>query len=272
MKKVILITGASSGIGKEGAKKLIGEGHIVYACARRLDHMKDLQAMGGFPLQLDVTKPAEVKEVVDKIIVDNGRIDVLWNNAGYGLYGAIEDVPLDDARNVFEVNLFGMASLLQEVLPHMRSKSKGLIINTSSMGGKVYVPLGGWYHGSKHAIEGFSDCLRLELKPHNINVVILEPGSIATEFNEVTEKGLRKYSQNSPYPALYKKIIDNVSKGTIEGGASHPSVIADVVSKIVRSNKPKTRYAAGKMAKISIFLRTYLSDRIFDKIIMSQVK
>lgn len=272
MKKVILITGASSGIGKEGAKKLILEGHKVYACARRFDMMEDLYAMGGIPMKMDVTNEDDINEVVNTIIEKEGKIDVLWNNAGYGLYGSVEDVPLDDARKLLEVNLFGIAALTQKVTPYMRKAKSGTIINTSSMGGKVYVPLGAWYHGSKHAVEGFSDCLRLELKPFGINVVILEPGAIGTEFNIAVEKGLKKYGTNSAFGNFYDKIVGNIKTGTIEGGASHPSVIAETVSKIIRTDKPKTRYAAGKMAKISIFMRTYLSDRLFDKMIMSQVK
>ncbi|MBO9201989.1 MULTISPECIES: oxidoreductase [Niastella] len=272
MNKVILITGASSGIGKAGALKLIQEGYTVYAGARRMDRMQDLKDAGGFPVRLDVTSSEDIKSVVDNIIAKEGRIDVLWNNAGFGCYGAIDDVPLDDARRVFEVNLFSMAALIQMVVPHMRKVKSGTIINTSSMGGKVYVPLGGWYHGSKHAIEGFSDCLRLELKQFNIKVVILEPGAIGTEFNTVVEEGLKKYSDKSAYTGLYKKIVGNIRRGTTEGGASHPSVIADTVSKILKTKKPKTRYAAGKMAKPSIWLRTYLGDRIFDKVISSQMK
>lgn len=271
-KKVILITGASSGIGKAGALKLIKEGHTVYAGARRIEKMQDIAKAGGFPIQLDVTSSDDIQKVVDSVIAKEGKIDVLWNNAGFGRYGAVEDVPLDDAKEVLEVNLFAMAGLIQKVTPHMRKAKSGTIINTSSMGGKVYVPLGAWYHASKHAVEGFSDCLRLELQSFGINVVILEPGAIGTEFNIEVENGLKKYSAKSAYRNFYDKIIGNIKTGTLEGGASHPSVIADTVSNIIKSDKPKTRYAAGKMAKVSIFLRTYLSDRAFDKIIMSQVK
>jgi NAD(P)-dependent dehydrogenase (short-subunit alcohol dehydrogenase family) len=272
MKKVILISGASSGMGKEGAKKLLQEGHIVYPCAPDPEHMKDLEIAGAIPMALDVTKIDDIDRVVNAIIQKEGKIDVLWNNAGYGLYGAVEDVPLEDARNVFEVNLIGMAALIRKVVPHMRKARSGTIINTSSMAGKVYVPLGGWYHASKHAIEGFSDCLRLELKPFDVDVVILEPGAIGTEFGNTTEKGLKKYQVGSAYGKFYEQTLRSSKKGTLEGGASPPSAIADTVSKIIKSKKPKTRYAAGKMAKASIWLRTFLGDRIFDKIIMMQMK
>jgi NAD(P)-dependent dehydrogenase (short-subunit alcohol dehydrogenase family) len=272
MKKVIVIAGASPGIGKEGAKKLIQDGHIVYAGASRLNRMQDLKSLGGTLIKLDVTNEDDIENAVSTVIGKESRIDVLWNDVGYGCYGAVEDVPLEDARKVFEVNLFGMAALIQKVVPHMRAAKSGTIINTSSMGGKVYVPLGAWYHGTKHAIEGFSDCLRLELKPFNINVVILEPGSIGTEFSDVVEKELKKYSVKTGYKSLYEKIVGNIRAGTLEGGASHPSVIADTVNEIIGSKKPKTRYASGKMAKPSIWLRTHLSDRLFDKLIMSQMK
>lgn len=271
-KKVILIAGASSGIGKAGALRLIKDGHVVYAGARRVAQMQDIQAAGGFPVALDVTDPEDIQEVVDNIISKEGRIDVLWNNAGFGLYGAVEDVPLEDARHVFEVNLFGMAALTQKVTPYMRKAGSGTIINTSSMGGKVYVPLGAWYHASKHAVEGYSDCLRLELQPFNINVAIIEPGAIATEFSIPTEEGLKKYGKGSAYSAVYQKVLKNTKATSPEGGGTDPSVIAALASEIVKSKKPKTRYVAGKMAKPSLFLRWALNDRMFDKLIMSQVK
>ena len=181
-KKVILITGASSGMGKESAKALIRKGHAVYAAARRIEQMEDLKSMGGYPIEMDITSENDVREVIETIIRKEGRIDVLWNNAGYGLYGAVEDVPIEDAKKQFEVNLFGLAAITQKVVPYMREANRGTIINTSSMGGKMYTPMGAWYHASKHAVEGFSDCLRLELEPFNIKVVVLEPGIIITEF------------------------------------------------------------------------------------------
>jgi short-subunit dehydrogenase len=160
-KKVIVITGASSGMGKEAAKTLIQQGHTVYSVARRIDQMQDLQLLGGYPIQMDVKKESDIQNVVDTIIQNEGKIDVLWNNAGYGLYGAVEDIPVEEARQQFEVNLFGLATITQKVVPYMRKAKTGTIINTSSMGGKMYTPMGAWYHASKHAVEGFSDSLRL---------------------------------------------------------------------------------------------------------------
>lgn len=271
MKKVILITGASSGIGKETAKKLIQEGHTVYAVARRIDQMQDLKTMGGHPLQMDVTDEADIETVVQTIIQKEGKLDVLWNNAGYGLYGSVEDVSMEEARKQMEVNVFGLAAVTQKVVPHMRKAKSGLIINTSSMGGKMYFPMGAWYHASKHAVEGLSDCLRLELKQFNINVVVLEPGFIATEFGAVLIDNFSKISKQSVYTDMMNKIIAGTKKTAEKNGSSKPSVIANTVSKIIESDHPKTRYRVGKFAKPMVWMRVYLGDRLFDKIVMSQL-
>ncbi len=271
-KKVILITGASSGMGKDAAKALIQQGHQVYTVARRIDQMQDLKELGGHPIQMDVTSEADIKHVVDTILHQEGRIDVLWNNAGYGLYGAVEDVPVDEARKQFEVNLFGLAAVTQQVVPHMRKAGSGTIINTSSMGGKMYTPMGAWYHASKHAVEGFSDCLRLELQPFNINVVVLEPGIIVTEFGDVMLANISKFSAKGAYATLTQKLVAATQNMYRSGQGSKTAVITDTVTKIVRENRPKTRYRVGYFAKPMVWLRIYLGDRLFDKIVMSQVK
>jgi short-subunit dehydrogenase len=272
-KKVIVITGASSGIGKETALTLINEGHIVYGAARRVEQMKDLTKTGGFALKLDVTDQNQVKNCVKQVMDEQGRIDVLVNNAGYGLYGAVEDLSIEDAKRQFDVNIFGLASITKEVLPHMRAQKSGKIINISSMGGKIYTPLGAWYHATKHALEGWSDCLRIELKQFGIDVVVVEPGAIATEFGDVLYEPMLKNSGSGPY----KNMAEAMAKTTKEsyekkGAASPPSVIADVISKAISSGKPKTRYVAGKMAKPMMFIRKYLGDRVFDKALLSQIK
>lgn len=271
MKKVILITGASSGMGKETAKKLIQKGHTVYTVARRIDQMQDLKQMGGFPLQMDVTSETDIENVVNTIIQKETKIDVLWNNAGYGLYGSVEDVSLAEARKQMEVNVFGMAAVTQKIVPYMRKEKGGLIINTSSMGGKMYFPMGAWYHASKHAVEGLSDCLRLELKPFNIKVVVLEPGFIATEFGAVLIDHFSKISKQSAYTDMMNKIIDGTKKASQGNGSSKPSVIADTIVKIIDSKNPKTRYRVGKFAKPMVWMRVYLGDKLFDKIVMSQM-
>lgn len=272
-RKVILVTGASSGIGKETAKQLINEGHTVYVAARRTEKMKDLEEMGATAIKLDVTKEDEIQNAINIINKKSGGVDVLVNNAGYAIYGAVEDTTLEDARRQFEVNIFGLASLTQKVLPHMRNQKAGTIINISSMGGKVYTPLGAWYHATKHALEGWSDSLRLELKQFGINVVIIEPGAIKTEFGDVMTAPMMERSGSGPYSALAKAMERAASESYEKPNASSPpSVIADLISKAINAKNPKTRYVAGKMAKPALFARKYFGDRFFDKMIMSQMK
>ena len=270
-KKVIVITGASSGMGKETAKALIQQGHKVYTLARRIEQMQDIRALGGHPIQMDVTKESDIAHVIETIIQAEGRIDMLWNNAGYGLYGAVEDVPVDEARRQFEVNLFGLAAITQKVVPYMRDAKSGTIINTSSMGGKMYTPMGAWYHASKHAVEGFSDCLRLELQPFNIHVVVLEPGIIVTEFGDVMLDNISRFSAKGAYASLTAKLIAATKKMYDSGQGSKSTVISKTVSKIILAKKPKTRYRVGLWAKPMVWMRIYLGDRLFDKIVMSQV-
>ncbi len=271
-KKVILITGASSGMGKEAAKALIKQGHTVYAVARRIEQMQDLKNLGGYPMQMDVTDETNIQNVVDTIIRKEGSIDILWNNAGYGLYGAVEDVPVSEAQRQFQVNLFGLASITQKVIPYMRQAMRGTIINTSSMGGKMYTPMGAWYHASKHAVEGFSDCLRLELAPFNINVVVLEPGIIVTAFGDVMLSHINQFSAKGAYAGLTSKLIAATKEMYDSGKGSKTTVISDTLLKIVNDDKPKTRYRVGYLAKLMVWLRIYLGDKLFDKIVMSQVK
>jgi NAD(P)-dependent dehydrogenase (short-subunit alcohol dehydrogenase family) len=178
---VALVTGASSGIGEATALSLQAAGYLVYGAARRVDRMTSLADKGVRVLAMDITDEASMAAGVKQILADNDGIDVLVNNAGFGSYGALEDVPMDDARYQFEVNLFGMARLIQLVLPAMRKQRSGRIINVSSIGGKIYEPMGGWYHATKFAVEGLSDSLRLELAPFGIQVVVVEPGAIRTE-------------------------------------------------------------------------------------------
>ncbi|GAL11567.1 short-chain dehydrogenase/oxidoreductase [Vibrio astriarenae] len=273
LSKVILITGASSGMGKDTAMDLIKQGHTVYCAARRLSEMSDLEQAGGHIVQLDISKEAEITQCVDRIIDEQGRIDVLWNNAGYGLYGSVEETSIEDAKYQFEVNVFGLARLTQLVTPFMREAKSGTIINTSSIGGKIYAPMGAWYHASKHAIEGFSDCLRLELEPKGINVVVIEPGAIKTEFPEVMSKRVLGNSGSGPYQDLAKRVANLSLKESGKDGAGSPtSVISKVVQEIIHSPKPKTRYAAGKFSTTTLIMRRFLSDRVFDRIIDFMVR
>ncbi|MEL7148264.1 MAG: oxidoreductase, partial [Bacteroidota bacterium] len=212
MKKVILITGGSSGMGKSAAHVLHEQGHIVYTAARRTDRMQDLKDKGMGVLSLDLTKEASIVDAVKAVLDNEGRIDVLINNAGYGSYGSVEEIPLDEAKRQFEVNIFGLARITQEVLPGMRKQKSGRIVNISSMGGKVYTPFGAWYHATKHALEGWSDCLRIELKDFNIDVVVVEPGGINTEWGGIAMEHLEKTSGSGPYAKFAEKVISAMGK------------------------------------------------------------
>lgn len=264
MAKTVLITGASSGIGEETVKGLVAAGCTVYAGARRVDRMQSLASAGAHLLALDVTNDASMTAAVETIVHKSGRIDVLINNAGYGSYGALEDVPLDEGRRQFEVNLFGLARLSQLVLPIMRAQRSGRIVNVSSIGGKLGEPFGSWYHAAKFAVEGLSDSLRMELHPFGIDVVVIEPGAILTEWNAIARDGLMKYSGNGAYrdgARTQANMMVSADQGSLP---SPPSVVAKTIVAAVQARRPKTRYATGGGAQLILFLRRVLSDRTFD--------
>jgi NAD(P)-dependent dehydrogenase (short-subunit alcohol dehydrogenase family) len=269
--KTALVTGASSGIGKATVEMLLLAGVKVYAAARRVEKMNDLENMGAHPVKMDVTDEASMVSGVNSILDKEGSIDILINNAGYGSYGAIEDVPIDEARRQFDVNMFGLARLTQLVLPNMRQNRYGKIVNISSIGGKIYTPFGGWYHATKHALEGFSDCLRIETAPFGIDVVIVEPGGIATEWGAIAAENLKKTSGSGAYAETANKAADGMAKMYASNQLSAPSVIANVIVKAVTTRKPKTRYAAGYMSGMVLLLRRWLSDRMFDRMVQSMV-
>lgn len=271
-KKTALVTGASSGMGKEIAKQLINDGYQVYVAARHVEKMDDLVRLGAMPLRMDISKDADVTAAVDTILGQVDSVDVLVNNAGFGLYGPIEDIGLEEARYQFEVNVFGTARLTQLLLPAMRKKGSGTIINITSMGGKVYTLLGGWYHATKHALEGWSDCLRLELAPFGIRVVVIEPGLIETEFGNTAADGLLQRSGSGAYGKLTQGVAKSMQEAYGRGRGTSPSVIAAIVSKAVKAKNPSTRYVAGKYAAPMIFIRKWFGDRAFDRVIMSQMR
>jgi len=265
--KTALVTGASSGIGEATALKLHEFGHTVYGAARRIDRLERLATRGIRPLAMDVTDDDSMRAGVDRIVGETGRIDVLVNNAGYGSYGAIEDVPLDEARRQFDVNVFGAMRLTQLVLPHMREQRSGTVVIISSMGGKIHTPLGGWYHGTKFAVEALSDCLRLEVKPFGIDVVVIEPGGIRTEWGQIAADALMKASGSGAYAAQAKAMARSLGADANSSRNSPPTVIADAIGKAVTAGRPKTRYAVGFAARPLIGLRRVLPDRAFDAVI-----
>lgn len=262
--KTALVTGASSGIGEATSLKLHELGFTVYGAARRTDRLQKLSERGIRPLAMDVTDDGSVQAGVDRVISDTGQVDVLVNNAGYGSFGAIEDVPPDEARAQFDVNVFGALRLTQLVLPHMRAQRSGIIVNVTSMGGKIYTPFGGWYHGTKFALEALSDCLRLEAKPFGIDVVVIEPGGIATEWGRIAADKLEKSSADGVYAKQVAAVAATLRSEANAERDSPPTVIAVAIGKAVTARRPKTRYATGLGARPLITLRRILPDRVFD--------
>lgn len=261
---VALITGASSGIGEATALELVRRGFTVYGVARRVDRMADLVAHGVHVFEMDVTDDASMTSGVERILREQGRIDVLVNNAGYGSYGALEDVPLDEARRQFEVNVFGLARLTQLVLPHMRARRSGRIVNVSSIGGKFYEPLGAWYHATKFAVEGLSDSLRLELQPHGVHVIVIEPGTIRTEWGGIASESAIARSGGTAYGRQARQLAKIYDVADRPGVGSSPRVVAEVIGKAVSARRPRIRYAVPFGAKAILVLRRILSDRAFD--------
>jgi NAD(P)-dependent dehydrogenase (short-subunit alcohol dehydrogenase family) len=266
-KRVILVTGASSGIGLATSLKLIEDGHTVYGGARRMAALGPIVDAGGQALSLDVTDEATMRAAVEEMLKREARIDVLINNAGYGSYGAVEDVPMEEARRQVEVNLFGLAGMTRLVLPHMRAQASGAIINISSMGGTIYFPLGAWYHATKHAVEAFSDCLRLEVKRFGIDVVIIAPGAIDTGFNAIVRDQVLAASGDGNYAEMAK----GMAAAVVPGRGSNPKVIADVIARAVAANRPRTRYRAGQYSRSLVWLRRLLPDRAFDRVAVAIV-
>jgi short-subunit dehydrogenase len=269
MKKVILITGASSGMGKVFARDLAKEGHIVYGAARRVDMLNELNKVGVKTIALDVTDDQSMQNCVNEILQKEGRIDVLVNNAGYGSYGTVEDVSMEEAKRQFDVNVFGLARMTQLVLPGMRKQKSGRVINISSVGGKIATPFGAWYHASKFAVEGMSDSLRTEVAPFGIDVVVIEPGGVKSEWADVAYQNLIKTTENTAYSDMANKFKQAFSKTVAKN--AEPEVISKLVSKAINSSRPKTRYVGGYMAKTVLFFRNWTSDRTMDKILLSQL-
>ena len=264
MTKVILITGASSGIGFDAAASLARQGHRVYAAARRVERMEPLKALGVVPLRMDVTDEASMEAGVRTVLEAEGRIDVLVNNAGYGYFGAIENVPMEEARRQQEVNVFGLARLCQLVLPSMREQGSGRIVNTASVAGKTVLYFGGWYHVSKYSVEALSDALRMELKPFGIDVSMIEPGGIQTDWGIIAADHLAESSKGTPYEAEGLREAETMRKAYSMRLLSKPSVVARAISKAVNSRRPRARYRVGFGAHTLVFLHALLPARWWD--------
>ena len=266
MTKVILITGASSGIGFDAAEAFARQGHRVYAAARRVERMEPLRALGVVPIRMDVTDSASMEAGVRAVLDAEGRIDALVNNAGYGYFGAIENVPLEEARRQLEVNVFGLARLCQLVLPSMRKQGSGRIVNISSVAGKTVLYFGGWYHVSKYSVEALSDALRMELKPFGIDVALIEPGGIKTDWGLIAADHLAESSKGTPYEAEGLRESETMRKAYSMRLLSKPTVVARAISRAVNSRHPRARYRVGFGAGTLVFLHALLPARWWDSL------
>ena len=264
--KIILITGGSSGIGYDSAIALAKQGHKVYAAARRVEMMEPLKEYGIVPLSLDVTDDNSMQECVKSVLDAEGRIDVLINNAGYGYFGAIENVTMTEARKQLEVNVFGMARMCQLVLPTMRAQHSGRIVNIASIAGRATVYFGGWYNVSKYAVETFSDALRMETKPFGIDVVVIEPSAIKTNWGIIAADNLEKSSRGTAYEEKAINEANNMYKAYRSNFFSKPAVVTKAICKAVNRRRPRTRYCIGRGGKMIIFLHSVLPTRWWDRI------
>jgi len=267
--KVALVTGGSSGIGEATARRLRRAGFVVYAAARRTERMEALRRAGIRTIALDVTDDESARAAVAEILDAEGRIDVLVNNAGYGSYGALEDVPMTEAQAQLDVNVLGLARMAQLVLPGMRARRAGLIVNVSSMGGRFAAPLGAWYHASKHAVEAISDALRMELAPFGIRVVVIQPGSIRTEWGTIAAEKLREVSNEGPYASQADDVAAVLANSSLPSArtASSPEVVARAIATAATARRPRTRYRIGFGAKPMVAARALLPDRVFDAVV-----
>jgi NADP-dependent 3-hydroxy acid dehydrogenase YdfG len=283
--KAVLITGCSSGIGQATARELAARGWTVYATARRPESIADLEAAGCRTLALDVTDEASMTDAVRSIEDTHGAVGVLINNAGYSQSGAIETVPLDAVRRQFETNVFGLARLTQLVLPKMRDQRWGKIVNLGSMGGKLVFPGGGWYHATKHALEAVSDALRFEVRGFGIDVILLEPGLITTEFGNAAAASMTDTDAlagaaadadtdaNDPY-TTFNATVGSVTQGAYDGplrvlGAG-PERVAKVIERSIRKRRAPTRVTITPSAKLSIASRRLTPDRAWDALMRAQ--
>ena len=264
MNKVILITGASSGIGFETARALARRGHKVYACARRVEKMDELRPDGVTPLSLDVTDEESMTAAVREILKAEGRIDVLVNNAGYGFFGPVETVPPEEARRQLEVNVFGLARMCQLVLPGMRERGSGRIVNIASVAGRMSFPFGAWYCVSKYSVEAISDALRVEMRPFGVHVSVIEPGPIRTAWGEIAAGHLEDSTAGTAYEGRGLKQAKTFRWAYGSKILPKPSVVTRAICRAVLSRRPRVRYPVGSGAGLLIFLHAILPARWWD--------
>ncbi len=273
--KVVLITGCSSGIGKATALRLAAAGHTVYATARKPAAIAELADKGCHLLALDVCDAASMHAAVAHIEAQHGAVEVLVNNAGYSQSGAIEAVPIERVRAQFETNVFGVVQLTQRVLPAMRQRRRGRIINLSSMGGRLVFPGGGYYHATKYAIEAISDALRFELRGFGIQVVLIEPGLIRTNFGEAASGSIAAPASatDSAYAgfhtAVAKATTESYEKGPLARLAGEADDVARAIEKAITTARPRARYSVSASAKLLLAQRALFSDRLWDAFLRS---
>ena len=273
--KAVLVTGCSSGIGRATALRLAGSGWRVYASARRPETISELRDAGCQTLALDVTDERSMQEAVESIEQAEGAIGVLINNAGYSQSGAIETVPMEAVRRQFETNVFGLVRLTQLVLPKMRAQRWGKIVNIGSMGGRLSFPGGGHYHATKHALEAISDALRFELRGFGIDVILLEPGLITTEFGEAATASMADttIAGDDPY-AKFNATVGAVTKGAYDGPmkllGGGPDRVAKTIERTLKRRHPPARIKITPSAKVTIAMRRLLPDRAWDAAMRQQ--
>jgi len=262
----VLITGCSSGIGRATALTFLEDDWTVYATARDADDLADLAEAGCATEELDVTDPAAVRRVVDRIMQEDGRIDALVNNAGYGLFGPVEEVPTDAMADQFDVNVYGPHRLIREVLPYMRDQEHGVIVNVSSIWGRLAVAGGGSYAASKHALEALSDALRQEVDEFGIEVSVVEPGPVDSEFAERADAELDRLQPTGAYPWFESAFEDVNAIGGGGPAAVSPRAVAEVIHRAATCAEPQARYTVGVpsvLVTLGRFLPAGVRDRLF---------
>jgi NAD(P)-dependent dehydrogenase (short-subunit alcohol dehydrogenase family) len=269
--RAVLITGCSSGIGYATAEKLAGDGWTVYATARRPETLAELERAGCRTLALDVTDEASMSTAVETVKGAEGAVGVLINNAGYSQSGAVESVPVEQIRRQFETNVFGLLRMCQLVLPGMREQRWGRIVNLSSMGGRLTFPGGGIYHATKYAVEALSDALRFEVRGFGVEVIIIEPGLIVTNFGETAAGSVG--SQDGPYAGFNRKVAEKTEaayKGPMAKLGAGPEAVADTIAKALAGERPKPRYPVTASAHLMINQRRLMPDRLWDLAMRTQ--